>query len=145
MCAKYKLKLTNRRAWHIVYRCRSSFTAKQPLEQMGLVLKCKCNVHNGMVQQGLTSPSTHYRSFRRRFYGSYERLTQPTVSQHRRIMVSQPGSGPTRPKSPCYNNTLRQPPLRKSVKWTQSDKGQSDSPVNHSRECATIECYTLLQ
>ena len=41
-------------------------------------------------------------------------------------MVSQPGSGPTRPKSPCYNNTLRQPPLRKSVKWTQSDKTQSD-------------------
>ena len=40
-------------------------------------------------------------------------------------MVSQPGSGPTRPKSPCYNNTLRQPPLRKSVKWTQSDKTQS--------------------
>ena len=33
-------------------------------------------------------------------------------------MVSRPGSGPTRPKSPCYNNTLRQPPLRKSVKWT---------------------------
>jgi len=31
------------------------------------------------------------------------------------------------------------------VKWTQSDKTQSDSPVNHSRECATIECYTLLQ
>ena len=30
--------------------------------------------------RGLTSPSTHYRSFRRRFYGSYERLTQPTVS-----------------------------------------------------------------
>ena len=59
-------------------------------------------------------------------------------------MVSQPGSGPTRPKSPCYNNTLRQPPLRKSVKWTQSDKTQSDSPVNHSRECATIEqCTTL--
>ena len=40
-------------------------------------------------------------------------------------MVSQPASGPTRPKSPCYNNTLRQPPLRKSVKWTQSDKTQS--------------------
>ena len=60
-------------------------------------------------------------------------------------MVSQPGSGPTRPKSPCYNNTLRQPPLGKSVKWTQSDKTQSDSPVNHSRECATIECYNKEQ
>ena len=49
-------------------------------------------------------------------------------------MVSQPGSGPTRPKSPCYNNTLRQPPLRKSVKWTQeSHVGMSlPSPVRQN-------------
>ena len=57
-------------------------------------------------------------------------------------MVSQPGSGPTRPKSPCYNNTLRQPPLRKSVKWTQdkdlSSKGKDYIVKDQDKDCILV-------
>ena len=52
--------------------------------------------YDGMVQYGLTSHPTHYRSFRGRFTG---RMTQPTVSQHWRTMVSQPRQGPIAPGS----------------------------------------------
>ena len=61
-------------------------------------------------------------------------------------MVSQPGSGPTRPKSPCYNNTLRQPPLRKSVKWTQDqDKDLSSKDKDYIVKDQDKDCILVLK
>jgi len=45
---------------------------------------------------GFNNHSTHYRLFRRWFYGQ---MTQPTVSQHQRTMVGQPGQGSIPPGS----------------------------------------------
>jgi len=43
---------------------------------------------------GLTSHSTHYRSFWEQFYHQITQPTQPTASRHWRTMVSQPGQWP---------------------------------------------------
>jgi len=61
----------------------------------------QCQQHyssvNGITSPGATSHMTHYRSFWGQLYTG--QMTQPTVSQHWRTMVSQPRQGPILPGS----------------------------------------------
>jgi len=67
-----------------------------------------------MVEQGLTSHSTQFRSFRRQFLQVWW-PNQQCQSTEGGWLVIQTGLSLTRLTSPCYNNTRRMQILYKKV------------------------------
>jgi len=58
----------------------------------------------GLIEQGLTSHQTHYRSSRGRFYRSYDQ-TNSVKALKETSWSCRYGLNPTRTTPPCYNNT----------------------------------------
>ena len=89
-----------------------------------------------LIEEGLTSYQTHYRSYRERVFTG--QMTQPTVSKHwRKIGPKEQASIPSGPPHRAHNDTTTmqyetqkhkytqtQINLR-TVKWAQCDKTQT--------------------
>jgi len=81
-----------------------------------------------LIEQGLTSHKSHYRSYRDGFYGSNDPTN--SVEALKEVVILRIGFNPTSSTSPCYNpvhaynNTYTKINLS-TVKWAQWDKTQS--------------------